>query len=80
MKVELKKELTLPDVKEGDLIVLENGLSRLVVKDGVQGGFTVVNIEKGTIALLTKDTIEEVLEGYPIAHIIPSERLVLKEI
>lgn len=77
---EIEKELYL---ETGDLVVLQDGSTRILVNDWVYDKYSFLCTESGHVYSVWQDTIEELLSVFsdnPIVRVIPSSKLELREI
>lgn len=77
---EIEKERYL---KTGDLVVLQDGSTRILVNDRVFDKYSFLCTESGLVYSVWQDTIEELLSVFsdnPIVRVIPSSKLELREI
>jgi hypothetical protein len=78
--MELKLKGTKAVGYAGDLVVMTDGTTRLICKEGNGSYFLINPQEGGRTTLGTYSTIERLLEGLSIQRIIPSTNLSIVEL
>ena len=82
MKVNVKEIKKQFNLKAGDLVVLQDGSTRLLISQYVDDRYALLCMETGSICSGRAYTVKELLEyvDNPIVRVIPSSRLELREL
>lgn len=78
MKIQLNNESEEIKIEAGDLIVMDNGETRLIVHS-ITTNYIAINLEDGTVGSFNM-TIKKIKEQYKIKKVIKSNNLLLSEI